>query len=53
MTPEQHSTIYALVAIAILIVIILAVAIVYHVTAKKAHMQNLKAIDDRYKMPKK
>jgi hypothetical protein len=53
MTAEQHSAIYSLIAIGIPIVIILAIAILYHVTAKKAHEQNMKDIDERYEMPKK
>lgn len=45
----QHSVI----AIGIVVAIILAVAILYHVTAKKAHEQNMKDMDNRYTMPKK
>lgn len=53
MTPEQQQAVHAMIAIAIPVVIILAVAILYHVTAKKAHKQNMKDLHSRYSMPKK
>jgi len=52
MTPEQQA-INSMIAIAIPVAIILAVAILYHVTAKKAHKQNMQDLQDRYSMPKK
>jgi len=52
MTFEQHQAIHAMIAIAIPVLIIIAVAILYEVTARKAHKQNMQDIKDRYKYPK-
>lgn len=53
MTPEQESAINSMIAIAIPVLLILLTVIVYHVTAKKAHKQNMKDLNSRYSMPKK
>jgi len=55
MTPQelQQAGIHSMIAIAIPVALILAVAILYHVTAKKAHKQNMQDLNSRYSMPKK
>ena len=54
MTQQEldSAAIHSMIAIAIPVLLIIAVAILYHVTAKKAHKQNLKDIEDRYRYPK-
>jgi hypothetical protein len=55
MTQQEldSAAIHSMIAIAIPVLLIIAVAILYHVTAKKAHKQNLQDLNSRYSMPKK
>lgn len=52
MTAEQHQAIDSMIMVAIPVALILVIAIAYEITARKAHKQNLKDIEDRYKYPK-
>lgn len=54
MTQQEldSAAIHSMIAIAIPVLIIVILAIVYEVTARKAHKQNLKDIEDRYRYPK-
>jgi hypothetical protein len=57
MTPTvqqlQQAAQNSFITICIAAVLILSVLILYHITGKKAHQQNMNDIQNRYRMPKK